>query len=74
MLILNKEFEYRRGPDQDGVAGTIREIIESETWRLRHPAGASARPFLDGRAAMTDEAWVEFGALEDDAWSDRVQS
>jgi hypothetical protein len=56
------------------VAETIREIIESGTWRLRHPVGANAKPFLDWRAAMTDEAWVEFGALDDNSWYERVQS
>jgi hypothetical protein len=56
------------------VAQAICEIIEGGTWRLRHPVGADAKPFLDWRAAMTDEAWIEFGALEDDVWYDRVQS
>jgi NAD(P)-dependent dehydrogenase (short-subunit alcohol dehydrogenase family) len=56
------------------VAETIREIIESGTWRLRHPVGAGAQPFLDWRAKMSDEAWVELGALEDDAWYDRIKN
>jgi hypothetical protein len=48
MLILNKEFEYRRGLDRDGVAGTIREIIESETWRLGTRPARVRGHFLTG--------------------------
>jgi NAD(P)-dependent dehydrogenase (short-subunit alcohol dehydrogenase family) len=55
------------------VAQKIREIIESGTWKLRHPAGPDAEPFLGWRASMTDEEWVEWGALEDDAWYARVE-
>jgi NAD(P)-dependent dehydrogenase (short-subunit alcohol dehydrogenase family) len=55
------------------VAEAIRMIIESGTWHLRFPVGAGAGPFLDWRAGMSDEAWVELGALEDDAWYDRIK-
>ncbi|MEO7653139.1 MAG: SDR family oxidoreductase [Bryobacteraceae bacterium] len=55
------------------VAGKIREIIESGTWRMRHPAGPDALPFLEWRAAMTDEMWADWGTLDDDAWYERVQ-
>ncbi len=60
-----------RPPEQ--VAQKIREIIESGTWQLRHPVGADAEPFLNWRKSMTDEQWVEWGALEDDAWYARVE-
>jgi NAD(P)-dependent dehydrogenase (short-subunit alcohol dehydrogenase family) len=56
------------------VAEKILEIIESESWTLRHPVGPSAVPFLQWRGAMTDEQWVDWGALDDDAWYQRVQS
>jgi NAD(P)-dependent dehydrogenase (short-subunit alcohol dehydrogenase family) len=56
------------------VAETIREIIESGTWQLRHSAGPDAQAFLGWRASMTDEEWVNWGALDDDAWYARVQS
>jgi NAD(P)-dependent dehydrogenase (short-subunit alcohol dehydrogenase family) len=56
------------------VAEKIREIIESGTWCLRHPVGADARPFLDWRAGMTDEAWVDLFALEDEGWYQRMQN
>jgi NAD(P)-dependent dehydrogenase (short-subunit alcohol dehydrogenase family) len=54
------------------VAEKIREIIESGTRKLRHPVGADAEGFLGWRASMTDEEWIEWGALPDDAWYERV--
>ena len=56
------------------VAEKVLEIVESGTWQLRHPAGPGAAPFLDWRNAMSDEEWVDWGALEDDAWYERVKS
>jgi NAD(P)-dependent dehydrogenase (short-subunit alcohol dehydrogenase family) len=56
------------------VAEAIREIIEGGKWQLRYPVGPSAKPFLDWRASMNDEEWVSWGALEDDAWYQRVQN
>jgi NAD(P)-dependent dehydrogenase (short-subunit alcohol dehydrogenase family) len=55
------------------VAEKIREIVESGTWQLRHPVGPDSAPFLSWREAMTDEEWVAWGALDDDAWYERVQ-
>lgn len=55
------------------VANKILEIIESGTWTLRHPVGPDAVPFLQWRAAMTDEEWVDWGATDDEAWYQRVQ-
>ena len=55
------------------VAEKIREIIEGDRWQLRHPIGPDAQPFLDWRASMTDEEWVDWGALEDNVWYERVQ-
>jgi NAD(P)-dependent dehydrogenase (short-subunit alcohol dehydrogenase family) len=54
------------------VAEKIREIIESGTQKLRHPVGPDAEGFLGWRASLTDEEWVEWGALSDDAWYERV--
>lgn len=56
------------------TAMAIRRIIESDTWQLRHPAGPDAQPFLDWRAAMTDEQWVEWSAQDDESWYVRVQN
>jgi NAD(P)-dependent dehydrogenase (short-subunit alcohol dehydrogenase family) len=54
------------GPDL--VGDKIREIIESDSWQLRHPVGPDAEPFLDWRTAMTDEEWVDWGAADDEEW------
>jgi NAD(P)-dependent dehydrogenase (short-subunit alcohol dehydrogenase family) len=56
------------------TAAVIRHVIESDTWQLRHPSGPDAPAFLSWRAAMTDEQWVEWNALDDEAWYERVQS
>jgi NAD(P)-dependent dehydrogenase (short-subunit alcohol dehydrogenase family) len=55
------------------VADKILEIASSGTWQLRHPVGPDAAPFLGWRNQMNDEAWVDFGALDDDAWYDRIK-
>jgi NAD(P)-dependent dehydrogenase (short-subunit alcohol dehydrogenase family) len=54
------------------VAAKIREIVESDTRTLRHPVGPDAEGFLGWRASLSDQEWVEWGALPDDAWYDRV--
>lgn len=54
------------------VAEKIREIIESGTRKLRHPVGPDSEAFLAWRVSMNDEQWVEWGALPDEAWYDRV--
>jgi NAD(P)-dependent dehydrogenase (short-subunit alcohol dehydrogenase family) len=56
------------------VAEKIREIIESGTQTLRHPVGPDAEGFLAWRASLNDQAWVEWGALPDDAWYERVRN
>ena len=59
-------------PSIVGVA--IRNIIESGTWKLRHPVGPDAEPFLGWRAGMTDEQWVDFNALDADGFRQRVKT
>ena len=54
------------------VAEKIREIIESGTTKLRHPVGPDAEGFLGWRASLNDEQWVEWGALSDEDWYQRV--
>jgi NAD(P)-dependent dehydrogenase (short-subunit alcohol dehydrogenase family) len=48
------------------VGEQIRQIAESNSWQLRYPVGPDAAPFLEWRAKMTDEEWVDFGALKHD--------
>lgn len=55
------------------VGEKIREIIESGTWTLRHPVGPDAQPFLQWRASMNDEQWVDWGSTDDDTWYDSIQ-
>jgi hypothetical protein len=43
-------------------------------WQLRHPVGPDAVPFLGWRQGMSDEAWVDSGALGDDPWYDRIEA
>jgi NAD(P)-dependent dehydrogenase (short-subunit alcohol dehydrogenase family) len=50
------------------VGDKVREIVDSGTWQLRHLVGPDAAGLLGWRASMTDEQWVEFGALTDDQW------
>jgi NAD(P)-dependent dehydrogenase (short-subunit alcohol dehydrogenase family) len=56
------------------VAEKILEVAVSGTWQLRHPVGSDAAPFLAWRKAMSDEEWVAWGALDDDAWYARVNA
>jgi len=56
------------------VADKVLEIVDSGTWRLRHPVGPDAVPFLEWRKGMSDEEWVNWGALDDDDWYDRVKA
>jgi NAD(P)-dependent dehydrogenase (short-subunit alcohol dehydrogenase family) len=55
------------------VGEQIRQIVESESWQLRYPVGPDAVPFLRWRAGISDEEWINFGAMQDDeAWCRRV--
>jgi NAD(P)-dependent dehydrogenase (short-subunit alcohol dehydrogenase family) len=48
------------------VADKIVEIVQSKTWKLRHPTGPDAEPFLQYRASISDEEWVNLHAIESD--------
>jgi NAD(P)-dependent dehydrogenase (short-subunit alcohol dehydrogenase family) len=56
------------------VADKIVEIADSGTWQLRHLVGPDAVPFVGWRQSMTDEQWIDLGAMEDDDWYDRIQA
>src|SRR6266567_8056198 len=56
------------------VADKIVEIAESGTWQLRHLVGPDAIPFVGWRQSMTDEQWIDLGAMEDDDWYDRIEA
>jgi len=69
--LFQEALATHRGPEL--VADKIREIIEGGTWQLRHPVGPDAQPFLDWRAAMTDQQWIDWGAEDDESWYAAVQ-
>lgn len=50
------------------VAEKILEVVESGTWQLRHPVGPDAIPLISRRQSMTDEAWVDWHSLSDEAF------
>jgi NAD(P)-dependent dehydrogenase (short-subunit alcohol dehydrogenase family) len=56
------------------IARAIKEIIESGTWKLRHPCGPDAEPFLGWRASMTDEQWIDLNALDAEGFRQRVKN
>lgn len=56
------------------VADKILEIADSNTWKLRHPVGPDAEPFIQWRRSLTDEEWVDWNAANDDDWYGAVQN
>ena len=62
-------------PVSAGLVGDkILEIADGESWKLRHPIGPDAEPFLGWRASMSDEQWVNWNAVSDDEWYNAVQN
>jgi NAD(P)-dependent dehydrogenase (short-subunit alcohol dehydrogenase family) len=55
------------------VAEKLLEVVASGTWTLRHPVGPDAVPFMQWRAQMTDEEWVELNGSDDETWYARVE-
>ncbi len=56
------------------VAEKIIEIAESNSWQLRYPVGPDAVPFLQWRASMTDEEYVDWNAATDEEYYNAVQN
>ena len=56
------------------VADKILEIAESNSWQLRYPVGPDALPFLQWRASMTDEEYVDWNAATDEEWYNAVEN
>jgi NAD(P)-dependent dehydrogenase (short-subunit alcohol dehydrogenase family) len=56
------------------VADKILEIADSNSWKLRHPVGPDAEPFIQWRKSLTDEEWVDWSAVNDDDWYEAVQN
>jgi len=56
------------------VADKIFEVAESDSWKFRHPVGPDAIPFIEWRKSLTDEEWIDWHAMEDDAWYEAVET
>jgi hypothetical protein len=46
------------------VAEVVLHAIETDEPKLRYPVSWGGQAIVAGRAAMTDEAWVEMGRIE----------
>ena len=55
------------------VAEKILEVAENNNWKLRHPVGPDAEPFIAWRASMSDEQWVDWNAANDEDWYKSVE-
>lgn len=64
-----RRFEVRVGSGEQ----SFREIVEGDSGQLRHTAGGDAVPFLQWRASMSDEQWVDWGAQDDGKWIEAVK-
>ena len=56
------------------VAEKILDIAESDSDQLRHPVGPDAIPFLEWRASMTDEQWVNWHSADEETWYQNMQN
>jgi NAD(P)-dependent dehydrogenase (short-subunit alcohol dehydrogenase family) len=55
------------------IGDQIRDIVASDDWQLRHPGGPAAAGIMAWRASLTDEQYIAFGALDDNAWCEFVE-
>ena len=55
------------------IGDQIRDIVADESWQLRYPGGPAAAGLMAWRASMTDEHYIAFGALDDNAWCEFVE-
>jgi len=55
------------------VADKILEVAESNDWKLRHPIGPDAAPFLEWRNSMSDEEWIDWNATTDEDYYKNVE-
>lgn len=58
----------------DIVGEKIIEILNAETYQLRHPVGPDAEPFILWRNSLTDEQFIDFGGLSDEEWDNYVRN
>lgn len=52
----------------DAIAKEMCELVEGDTWQLRHGLGG-AEAYIDHRTSMTDEEWRDYwGHPDDETW------
>jgi NAD(P)-dependent dehydrogenase (short-subunit alcohol dehydrogenase family) len=57
---------FKQAPSASDVGKRIVEIVQTGTWKLRHLDGPFSEPFLQYRAAISDEQWIDLRAIESD--------
>jgi hypothetical protein len=57
---------FAQATDPVEVAEVIRHAIETDHPQLRYQVSWGGRALIDGRAAISDDAWIALGAIEDD--------
>ncbi len=67
------EASLRKPGQPSMVAEKVLQIIDSDTWQLRHTVGPDAEPLLAWRKSMTDEEWVALFGASDDIWYERME-
>ncbi len=55
---------YLHASDAVEVARIVLHAIETDDPKLRYPVSWGGQAIVDGRAAMTDEEWVDMGRIE----------
>jgi NAD(P)-dependent dehydrogenase (short-subunit alcohol dehydrogenase family) len=55
------------------VAETILDVVDSGTWKVRHPVGPPAEAFLQWRKSFSDEEWASFYSADDETWYARIE-
>ncbi|HLW71605.1 MAG TPA: SDR family oxidoreductase [Candidatus Binataceae bacterium] len=56
----------KQAPSASAVGERIVDIVQTGTWKLRHPDGPFAEPFLQYRAALSDEQWIDLRSIQSD--------
>jgi NAD(P)-dependent dehydrogenase (short-subunit alcohol dehydrogenase family) len=57
---------FKQAPTAHAVGENILGILQSGTWKLRHPDGPFSEPFLQYRATISDEQWIDLRSIESD--------
>jgi len=58
---------------QEARMFNVRMVIVGPGIDSDSPIGPDAQPFIDWRASMTEEQWIDWAAADDDAWYEGIQ-